>query len=334
MYCTNCGAQIPDDSVFCTECGYRLDDEQNGEISAGMKKKSSGKGFIVLAVLAVLIVVAVMFARKGREGQTDQEEAASAAASVTDNYSSFESSDDVAKPDEVVKPEEVAKPDEVVKPDDVAKPDEGDDSAAQTAQQADDSLQTELDTEGIDGIVDINSPRTAEDMDRIASKLSTDKVTDASDFGWFMDLEGGIGTGEADFIRNGEIERIMYDQNPVLNGGWSAFMADTMEKPFDPLIERFFTVDIDTEGDTFNMSLQFDTLFMPHEGTSYKEEDSYDFTGTWDQVTGTASAQSDFLKVEFDNFYLSEDECAEIAVGTFYWNSGEVERIALIRYSR
>ena len=29
MFCPNCGAQIPDDSIFCDKCGYRI----GGEIS-------------------------------------------------------------------------------------------------------------------------------------------------------------------------------------------------------------------------------------------------------------------------------------------------------------
>ena len=57
-----------------------------------------------------------------------------------------------------------------------------------------------------------------------------------------------------------------------------------------------------------------------------------DESGTWDPATGTASVRSDCLRAEFDNFYITEDESAEVATGTFYWNSGEVERIALMRY--
>ena len=27
MYCTNCGAEMPDDALFCTACGEKIDHE-------------------------------------------------------------------------------------------------------------------------------------------------------------------------------------------------------------------------------------------------------------------------------------------------------------------
>ena len=33
MYCTNCGAEMPDDALFCTACGEKIDHE--GEAAVG-----------------------------------------------------------------------------------------------------------------------------------------------------------------------------------------------------------------------------------------------------------------------------------------------------------
>ena len=38
MYCTNCGKEIPDDSVFCTFCGQKVD----GGVSPEPKAAESG----------------------------------------------------------------------------------------------------------------------------------------------------------------------------------------------------------------------------------------------------------------------------------------------------
>lgn len=46
MYCTKCGAEIPDDALFCTACGEKIDheDEAASETTEGGNKEKMGTG--------------------------------------------------------------------------------------------------------------------------------------------------------------------------------------------------------------------------------------------------------------------------------------------------
>lgn len=68
MFCSKCGAQIDDESVFCKECGYKVKQvnedhfESNPSVIPNngitiVKKKS--KAPVIIAVLIVLIIAAV-----------------------------------------------------------------------------------------------------------------------------------------------------------------------------------------------------------------------------------------------------------------------------------
>ena len=45
MYCTKCGAEMPDDALFCTACGEKIDheDEAASETTEGGNKEKMGK---------------------------------------------------------------------------------------------------------------------------------------------------------------------------------------------------------------------------------------------------------------------------------------------------
>lgn len=334
MFCPECGANIPDDSVFCSECGMKIE-INNGIYSAEQQDATENKGkggrksdifwSALIVILALSIVGGLVYSFVKKDTGDDKDIGVSEAYTKPNEYEESEYEESEYEESEY---EENEYANSFYT---------GGDSSnvldSLSAESGENLQNEEYNIENIEGIIDVESSRTVEKMNSIASALSTDRVPNAEDFGWFLDLEAGLGNGEGDFIRNNEVERIMYEQNLLLNGGWSVFLVDTISKPFDPIVERFATADIQTEGEDFNMILKLNTVFFPHEGETYEENENHEFIGAWDAVTGTVKAQSEYLSVEFDNFYITEDDSAELATGTFYWPSGEVERIALIRYT-
>ncbi|MBR2422649.1 MAG: zinc-ribbon domain-containing protein, partial [Oscillospiraceae bacterium] len=70
MFCTNCGAQIPDDSIFCDKCGCRvgggISEQRNHADSTSFpdeRKSGSSKAakYIVVAVVIAAVVGAGVF---------------------------------------------------------------------------------------------------------------------------------------------------------------------------------------------------------------------------------------------------------------------------------
>ena len=170
------------------------------------------------------------------------------------------------------------------------------------------------------------------DSDELVKALSTEKNANAADFEWFMDMELYDGNESGRIITEpGRVERITGADNVLLNGGWKAYQLDTITDPYSPDVVRYFNVDIDTEGSKFNVTMNWAYLFLTDEGQSVTEEGNDLFEGEWDASEGTAAVQSKWAKVEFDNFFIASDHSAEYATGTFYWISGEIERIALMR---
>lgn len=96
--------------------------------------------------------------------------------------------------------------------------------------------------------------------------------------------------------------------------------------------ERYFNVSIETSGTDFTAITNWMYYFDGSTGTSSDETGSDTFTGTWDPSTGTATVESNYARIVFDEFYISNDNKAEYAIGTFYWISGEIETIGLMRY--
>ena len=72
MYCSKCGAQIDDDSVFCKECGYKvkqINEDRFESISSVMhndgitiaKKKSKAPKIIAALMILIIAVAAILF---------------------------------------------------------------------------------------------------------------------------------------------------------------------------------------------------------------------------------------------------------------------------------
>ena len=170
------------------------------------------------------------------------------------------------------------------------------------------------------------------DPEELVKALSTEENANAADFEWFMDMELYDGNESGSIITEpGRVERITGADNVLLNGGWKAYQLDTITDPYSPDVVRYFNVDIDTEGSKFNVTMNWAYLFFTEEGQSVTEEGNDLFEGEWDASEGTAAVQSKWAKVDFDNFFIASDHSAEYATGTFYWISGEIERIALMR---
>ena len=170
------------------------------------------------------------------------------------------------------------------------------------------------------------------DPEELVKALSTEENANATDFEWFMDMELYDGNESGRIITEpGRVERITGADNALLNGGWKAYQLDTITDPYSPEVVRYFNVDIDTEDSKFNVTMNWAYLFFTEEGQSVTEEGNDLFEGAWDASEGTATVQSKWAKVDFDNFFIASDHSAEYATGTFYWISGEIERIALMR---
>lgn len=176
------------------------------------------------------------------------------------------------------------------------------------------------------GIVDIGSGNAVE----IAEKLSTSDTAKATDFEWFLDyvLNGGSDAGRV--ITDRSYSSKVTDSS-ALNGGWKAFMC-TESGVYGSDVERYFNVEIDTNGSYFDLTANWKYFFDPASGSSVDETHTDKFEGSYN--SGAPTAQSAYAKVDFEEFYISNDEKTEYAVGTFYWISGETDRIGLMRSAR
>jgi len=176
------------------------------------------------------------------------------------------------------------------------------------------------------GIVDIESGNAVE----IVAKLSTSDIAKATDFEWFLDyvLNGGSDAGRV--ITDRSYSKKVTDSS-ALNGGWKAFMC-TESGVYGSDVERYFNVEIDTNGSYFDLTANWKYFFDTASGSSVDETHTDTFEGSYN--SGSPTAQSAYAKVDFEEFYISNDEKTEYAVGTFYWISGETDRIGLMRSTR
>lgn len=164
----------------------------------------------------------------------------------------------------------------------------------------------------------------------IAAALSTANNAKATDFEWFVDYVLNEGSDAGRVITDSSYSRKVTDAS-ALNGGWKAFMF-TDVGVYGSDVERYFNVDIDTNGNKFDMTVNWKYFFDPVSGSSVDETHTDTFEGSYSN--GSATAQSTYAKVDLDEFYLSNDGKTEYAIGTFYWISGETDRIGLMRSAR
>jgi len=172
-----------------------------------------------------------------------------------------------------------------------------------------------------------------EAMAAIAEKLSTDEVAGATEFDWFMDYVNQSGYGMAQVITDPARASRITDVQEALNGGWKAFIF-TEKGVYGSDVERYLNANIDVFGGRFNITLNWKYLMEPNGGGTIEETGSTTYRGTYDDLEGTATAQTSDSRIDFDGFFLSADGKAEYAVGTFRWISGEIDRIGLMRSAR
>lgn len=173
------------------------------------------------------------------------------------------------------------------------------------------------------GTADAGNTSSGSGIADIAMRLSTEEIAYATEFEWFLDLLGGGTNGAALLITDPERASVFTDP-AGMNGGWKAFSkgAET---------ERYFNASVSTDGDMFNVTMNWKYLWISSVGQSVDESASDLFKGTFDKNTGTAAAQSDYGRVVLEKFYVSADGSAQYATGKFFWISGEVDDIALMR---
>ena len=197
---------------------------------------------------------------------------------------------------------------------------------------------------GADGSYDPTAPQNQKDggnyiedtpageaMAAIAKKLSTDEPAYATEFDWLIDYVDYGGHSNGLVITDPSRATRIRDLQPALNGGWKAFMF-TAKGAYGSDSERYFNANIEASGGKFNITMNW--KYIVENGETVEETGSTTYRGTYDDLEGTATAMTDDSKVDFDEFYLSSDGKTEYAVGTFYWISGEVEKIGLMRSAR
>lgn len=176
------------------------------------------------------------------------------------------------------------------------------------------------------GIVDIGGSSA----DEIAERLSTSDIAKATDFEWLLDYIINDGSGAGRVITDPDCSGRVMDSS-ALNGGWKAFMF-TDSGVYGSDVERYFNVEITTNGSFFDIIVNWKYFFDPSSGSSVDETHTDVFEGSY--TDGFASAQSAYARMDLEEFYLSNDGNAEYAVGTVYWISGETDRIGLMRNAR
>gem|GEM_PF-3364810 len=149
-----------------------------------------------------------------------------------------------------------------------------------------------------------------EAMAAIAEKLSTDEVAGATEFDWFMDYVNQSGYGMAQVITDPARASRITDVQEALNGGWKAFIF-TEKGVYGSDVERYLNANIDVFGGRFNITLNWKYLMEPNGGGTIEETGSTTYRGTYDDLEGTATAQTSDSRIDFDGFFLSADGKAE-----------------------
>lgn len=320
MFCPNCGAETPHDSIFCENCGCRIAEDsarpqgsardivappgqpvprrpgQPANESARRRSscsgpepvrstRSGGVKYAAFGLAAVLLIGAGILllgkgGKDGNEAKLPQAAAESATLAPTSGESPVSESGTVPA------------------------------SGAETAGA---------------------SVLTPEGMAAVAGRLSTAEHARPLDFEWALDyvLYGGE-TAVRVLSDPSQTVRITGDLYPLLNGGWKAFLF-TAAGEYGSDVERYCHAEINTSGSDFTFRLNWKYLFEPTDGSSVEESGSSDYEGSFDAGTGMASVLADDSRIEFEAFYTSPELDAQYALGTFTWISGEKDRIALMR---
>ena len=352
MFCPNCGAQLPDDSVFCEKCGCRVGGRsgasqeqtsapesaysENPEPEPQPETKSGGSGgikkYVIVALAAAILAGAgIIFFGKGKPGGKDseapsaQDAAVSQPASADENVIQEQDSEKSAGSESEVSIQAAESSSSFV-PSTESEPEETpvtENNGEETESEPEEVPVTEENEEETKNL-------TSAEMEAIAGKLSTTDHALAGDFEWALDyvLYGGEAAGKVVSDPSQSV-RIRGDLQPLLNGGWKAFLF-TEPGVYGSDAERYCNAEINTSGDSFSIRLNWKYLLDPSAGT-IEEDGSADYEGNYDAGAGTAVAMAVDSRIDFDAFYTSPELDAQYAIGTFTWISGEKDRIALMR---
>lgn len=330
MFCPKCEKQIPDDSVFCENCGVKI------------KRKSQKTAVIIAAaVLLVLAGAAAMYfisnlhrggdiiGKKSMDGADAPDGAAqiqsTSAAAVSVSMASgniWLDSDDEGGTDAPATTGFAAS----TSSDASESSGESTSSDESTSTAAAESDKTSADhatapatdfneaDDYLQGIVDISD----DDLLDMASGASTDEIATFADIEWFFTYMDGSFDERMSLMENWSR---VYDIPLILNGGWKACICSSNDIR-NPDMQWALNIEISTDGDKFEAVTNWN-FAQEEPSTSY-------FSGSWDEITGTASLQSDFATIKFDDFYIIPYHTF-FAVGKIHWNSGEVDYIVMTR---
>ena len=332
MFCSSCGKQIPDGSRFCEYCGnpvggnvpqpdsrpagvpeagqippqygqappqYSQMPPQYGQVPPGYPQPPKKKFPIIPFVIGVVFLTALIIAGGLMLLGNDSGKGGSSAKAKKETTAAKENN---SSGKQVPKAE--------------PKPAETEMVPAIKPQPA------ESETAFVDEYV-----LTQSDYEGFARRLSTTDHALALDFEWAWDY---VINGNNSCFAAQDLIRVTDDMEPLINGGWKAYMF-TRSGDYGSDTERYFNVEITADGSRFGLKTNWAYLLDPAAGNSIQENGSDSFKGTFDALEGTASAQSDYAKIDIDGFYISPDFEEEYAIGTFYWISGEKDCIALMR---
>ena len=74
MYCRQCGAKIPDDSLFCQACGKKIKKHKDSHPDKNKKASNSKKLILILSIVIPIILISITFGILGILGIFSKEE--------------------------------------------------------------------------------------------------------------------------------------------------------------------------------------------------------------------------------------------------------------------
>lgn len=295
MFCSNCGEQIPDDSVFCEQCGYALNEESSSAAPAVVKPVASytapitaqpmlkGKkgilyAVILLAVITVVTLLAVLLLNKEEPPISDRGQ--------NSNYSDTRvfpfSRNDSSKPDG---DENSTQPDPEQKPD-------------------------TIDTEGIEGI-------EPADGEYITNQLSTNERPTLEEFSWYEDVfSNGLWSGSTPVT-----------ETPYMLGGWKCYIVYDPYKNMDSYAQELANANLSIGQSGAEMVIDWYQMY-------WEGEAPYDESGQEDTVYIGSFENGEFSLTGAGNITLSsfyEYNGTYYGFGSLLTPDGVIANLCLMR---
>ena len=309
MFCPNCGKRLPDGSQFCDGCGSRQ--ETVPPVQQGARQERSVQppvyhrqpqkklpwGLIGGIAAAAAVLVAALFVypgflRPSKANTYPSAAPAQAVANTSPTSSDISSGNGGSIPDQ-----------------------------SESAEPPAETAQNQLpETSQNPGAEEAQNPG-AEAARNTASFYSTDENASALEFDWFLDLVLSDGAMFTEMFMDAED----VTDPALLDGGWKAFLRGNGESDYD--LERYLHADLLSNGGYGKITLRWKYLFDPASGESIEEDGSHTFSGAWED--GQLYTTSALGNIKLDRFFAKD--ARQYAYGTFQWNSGEIDYIALMR---